>query len=210
MQRPTLIVRTVTQQRQVVEVVNECKVPCIRRGNFLPSESKPRIHLTLSVASFIHSSKLVFMTSMLTGMATGATALRRFALRAAWGWLAEPAACPLRCADGDAVFSLPRSAAKCADLRRAARSAASSFILFILRLGLNGDDSEDGDRMVACFLLGTPRLTGVDGDAVGVGMGAKCGERCDDDGALRPVVVVVNTTGAAAFLPWWGELYVKA
>lgn len=35
--------------------------------------------LTLSVASFIHSSKFVFMTSMLTGGLEGATAERRFA-----------------------------------------------------------------------------------------------------------------------------------
>ncbi len=67
------------------------------------------------------------------------------------------------------MFSLPRSAPKWADFLRAARSAASSFILFILRLGLKGDPAGDGDKSVA-FLPGNRRRKGVDGEAVGVGM----------------------------------------
>lgn len=72
------------------------------------------------------------------------------------------------------MFSLPKSAAKWADFLLAARSAASSFILFIFWLGLNGLDSGVGVAIVACLLFAALRRRGVDGDVMGVGICTRC------------------------------------
>lgn len=135
---------------------------------FCPRQNNPVLCLpTLSVASFIHSSKLVVMTSMLT-CGVGVTAERRLARRSRCAVNADT----LRIAGDADLFSLSLStrpmSAKCALLRRAARSAASSlmswFARVLLRSGVFATRSDSGLAIIA-FLPGPRRTSGVDGDA---------------------------------------------